>query len=265
MHRIFLKWLIFIVIVINLMIVAVVILDQNPAAHRAMPVPNGYDDFLKAGTTVVAPPNDLDQLTLDQLNRYVAANAEPLKLVRVGLARQVAVPIEYSLAWTEQHMTSLSSMKGLHRAFVAEAKLAELQGRTNDAARAFIDSIRFAQEIVRGGLLIDGLVGLACEKYGATGLAQLADHLNPATCRDVSSELKQINSNRARATDVEAQERDWARSAGGLRGRLLRIIWFFTGDPTKPALQKYFAQDQAVQAHLQEVIKNLQSRAGGQE
>jgi hypothetical protein len=77
---------------------------------------------------------DFDQ---ENLRGLVSSNAEPLRLLRLGLTRQCCLPTEVAL--TNIHAIDFSKLAGLVQLLIAEGRLADMEGRSGDAAtrRAF--------------------------------------------------------------------------------------------------------------------------------
>jgi hypothetical protein len=159
-------------------------------------------------------------------------------------------------------MPELARLKGLALALVAEGKLAELENRSGDAARIYLDTIRFAHESVRGGLHIDGLVGMACEAIGITPLETLSTTLDAKQCRELLPTLELIDANREPFAEVMKQEKTWSRRAFGWRGRMqVLVLRIFRRDLLKPAQQKFEAKFQAADTRRRRLLVNLASRA----
>jgi hypothetical protein len=105
-------------------------------------------------------------------------------------------------------------------AFRAEGELAERVGRTNDAARVYVDGIRFGQEVCRGGLVIDRLVGIACEWMNLDPLKTLGSALDAQTCKELAQRLERMDANREPLEATWDQERTWALRSGGIIERI---------------------------------------------
>src|SRR5262245_15815995 len=67
------------------------------APTQILPTPNGYDDFLKAGSTIRGPLDDAPKLEQSALAALVSTNAESLRLARLGLTRACVVPFNPTL------------------------------------------------------------------------------------------------------------------------------------------------------------------------
>lgn len=150
---------------------------KPPPTRPPLPSPNGYDDFMKAAQMLAANTSDFHQLGEERLRKLVTQNKASIQLVRTGLSRKCRVPIVYSLAYLKRHLPQVTSVKRLAQALAAEGRLAEWEHRNGEAAEAYLDIIRLGQEASRGGMLIDGLVGIACEAIGLDGLQTVLTNL----------------------------------------------------------------------------------------
>jgi hypothetical protein len=124
-----------------------------------LPNPNGYDDFVKAGDRIgdsLVSPHEMER---EILRDYVSTNAESLRLVRVGLSRTCAVPVMQALTESPTNlpvwMPDLLRTKRVSQLLSGEGRLAEMDGRTNDAALIYVEGMRFGNEISRGFLFTD--------------------------------------------------------------------------------------------------------------
>jgi hypothetical protein len=191
-----------------------IFMESEPLPPVApLPNPNGYDTFLDAGKAVTEGSGDFDKMNEAQLRDLVGKNAAALALARVGLSNQCRVPIQYSESYISNHLDDLAALKRLSQAFAAEGMLAEMDGRTNDAIHSFLDNVHLGNEVMRGGVLIDGLVGGAIEAIGTSHLQTLAPHLDANTCRETAAALETLDSSGQSWDDVMQQENAWSHAA----------------------------------------------------
>src|SRR6266576_102635 len=109
-----------------------------------LPNPNGYDDFVKAQKLIAGTSADFERGSLEDLRKQLAENAEVLKLVREGLAKQCRIALSFSTNYLD--LRSLSDVKRVTRLLEAEGRVAELERRTNAAARIYLETIRYGEE-----------------------------------------------------------------------------------------------------------------------
>lgn len=184
----------------------------RPSPGTAMPQPNGYDDFVKAGQLLAGPIQRWDDLTLDELKELVTTNSASLTLVRQGLTKHSRLPAYRLVATTKNHINELSSHRQLAQVLAAESRLALEAGRTNDAALACMDCIRLGQECSRGGPLIDCMSGIGIQRFGLEKLQKLATGVDSMTARKVVQSLEECLRNIEPAAEVLRNERRWAWS-----------------------------------------------------
>jgi hypothetical protein len=180
-----------------------------------LPNPNGYDDFIKAGGVVPENVLGFPFLHHDSLTALVSSNAEPLRLLRLGLTRQCVMPANSALTYKAG-----LRLVGL---LAAEGRLREMENQPAEAAQNYVDAIRFGNEMSRGGFLIHRLVGIACETNGYAPLAKLAPKLNPDETRAVLTALDKLDA--GRVTWAEVQRNEWRESRHRLRKTFNPIIW----------------------------------------
>ncbi len=196
------------------------VLMNRPVPLPALPNPNGNDDFVKAQKLIVGSRAELVRESLETLRKHVVANAEALKLVRDGLTKQCRVPLSFSTNYFR--LRSLSDVKRVAYLLEAEGRVAELEGRTNAAARIYVETVRYGQESCRGGVIVERLVGIACESLGVNSLQRITGTLDAGTCRASSKELQEMERRKESATDVFPNETGrvyrhlpgWQRSPG---------------------------------------------------
>ena len=147
-------------------------------------------------------------------------------MVREGLKHECRVPIEFSATYISSRTLDLPLFKRLAYALLAEGRLAEMEGRTNDAVRIYLETIHFSHEFPRGGVMIDKMVGLASEAIGSKPLHQLVVNLNAKECREAVQLLESIDAKSESAEDVLHQEKAWARRAFSWKERIGGFIAF---------------------------------------
>jgi hypothetical protein len=189
-----------------------------------LPNPNGYDDLVKAGKMLATNDGNSDATNQEQLREWVPKNAGALALAHAGLSKECRVPVQFSEAYISNHLDDLASLKRLARAFAAEGRLAETENRTNDAIKAYLDAIHFANESVRGGVLIDALVGISIESIGTSHLTNLVGKLDAKSCHETAAALETLDAQRQTWDEVMQQENGWSRrSYTGWRNELARL------------------------------------------
>src|SRR3954462_11501977 len=163
MSRRALKILFVVVIILALGFLAKLVLFSGPSlAHGPRPDPNGYDDILQAARLVTDDAGNHSSMDREELATLITTNAESLRLLRLGLSRQCAVPIESNMTNMIGFGSELAGIKRLTQLLAAEGQLRAAEGRPGDAALCDAQAIHLGNEISRG-FIIHRLVGIPCE------------------------------------------------------------------------------------------------------
>ncbi len=234
---------------------------RTPIAEP-VPSPNGYDDFLKAAallspTTTTSLPLDLAE---GKLRELVTQNRDALNLLRAALEMECRVPVVYSTTYIDKHFQELSGHRVLARALVAEGRVAELDQRTNDAARCYLDAIRLGNEAARGGIVVNHLVGVACEAMGSSKLIKIVPALTAKECRLAIATLESIEDKRESPDETLRIERAWCRSEG-LQQRINSMITLKSLDPVKQYYKRYLVRLNGEIARQSQLRIDLAKRA----
>ena len=192
--------------------------------QAALPNPNGYDDFETATSWLVKWNGDLLGKSPEEIRIALNQNVKALELVHDGLRKESAVPVRNDMNWFNQHMARVGQHKSMAQLLVGEGLIHLHEGRTNEAARSFANCIVFAHAAHRSGLMIDELVGIACQAIGAKRLVQVAPDITADVLREILSELIALDQEREPAAAILQRDWEWSRGAYGLlRSSLMKI------------------------------------------
>jgi hypothetical protein len=202
------------------------LLVSNPAPRRThpLPIPNGFDDFVRAESMVAADTFKFEKMDEANLHTLVAKNSNTVAVVRAGLQKDCCVPPEHLPALVSSRTGSLIRFRILAQALCAEGRLATLEHRPTDAARAYLETIQLGIESTRGGVLINTLIGSSVEHMGSDGLQSIVGDLDARTCRDAAAAIEREESRRQSWTETLELEQEWMRQRGGLRDRLTAFM-----------------------------------------
>lgn len=240
-------------------IIAVLVLRTPPGPSAPpLPQPNGYDDLVKAGGLISDPTADYTTMTETELRALVGANAQALKLARIGLSRECRVPSACAVFTNGPHLGDLSRLKRLAQAFAAEGRLAEAENRPGEAAEAYLADLRLGQEVARGGVIIDSLVGIAAEAIGTAWLEKLVPTLDLETSRKALSTLEAVEARREPVAVVLEREKECARRVYGLKGEFVRLLTFRT---LRRVEQSYVAKVNRQEVRIRQLQMEMAARA----
>ncbi|MEY4387192.1 MAG: hypothetical protein RLY20_2475 [Verrucomicrobiota bacterium] len=240
-----------------------IIATPRGESESPLPNPNGYDDFLKAAALLNANPPDWqglkDQEQHEALLRLVATNRAALDTLRAGLTKQCRVPAWVVNGTNFPHINDLARLKALAQSLAAASKLSLIEGRTNEAAAFAVDCIRFGNESYRGGVLIDGLVGIAIKSIGLSSLNSAADGMDLESTRKALSALEEVASRSESSDEIAKRERHWAhRGRFGPAGFLTGLLQPFIN---RAALQKGRQKFAKIETDLARMRLRLAGRA----
>jgi hypothetical protein len=253
-----LKYFILLVVAGNLALAAYVFLGAATPKPTPMPNPNGYDDFVNAGQLLSIKTSDYDKTNRQELSGLISANGEALRLLHLGLTRECRAPDDYSPNTVNNLIPTLVAFKQSIFLLCAEGKLAQLEGSTNDAAKIYVDGVRFGYECSRGGVLINKLVGIACVAIALKPLQQLTDSLDAKQCAEAAHALEEIDSKAEPIENTLAQERNFARQQGGITGPFLELVRF---RDARAIRQKFTDKFRASQIYHRTVMIAFAARA----
>lgn len=218
-----------------------IFLEEPLPPLAPLPNPNGYDDLVRAGNMLHRDTGIFNETNLTQVREIVSSNAAALALARVGLSNQCRVPVQYTAAFNSNHVSDLAPLKFLTRAFIAEGRLAEMENRPSDAAKAYLDTFHLANEAGRGGLLIDGLSGMAIQEIARNHLERLVPYLDAGPCRKMTASLATLDSQRPGWADLMQQDSAWShRTFFGWRHEFMRWKWRMSNASAMAKLEERF-------------------------
>jgi len=176
-----------------------------------LPDHNGYADLVRAGGMVSTDTGNYPTADLAQLRTLAITNAGALALAKSALSVECRVPLQFTQAYIESHATDLTQIKQLAQAMVAAGRLTEKEGRNQDAAEAYLQVMHLGTEADRGGVIIDGMVGIAVESLGAAQLQPLSAGLDAKSARATAAALEGIDRHRENWEEIIQQENNWSR------------------------------------------------------
>jgi hypothetical protein len=254
-----LKNVVFVLVVGNLALLAYVLLGMASPKPTPMPNPNGYDDFVKAAALLKGNPVDYREMKREELGDLVAANAGALKLLQTGISKQCRASADYSRSnFNNELLPRLSSLKQFVFLFCAKGRLAESEGRTNDAVQFYVDGIRYGQDVGQGGVLIEKLVSIACQAVAARPLENLRTNLDAKQCTSIAHELESTDAQEETDELVQRHESEFSRIYGGIKGQLVKLFMFKSIEASR---KKFFIKLHASQLNRRQMMLTFAARA----
>jgi hypothetical protein len=168
----------------------------------AAPNPNAYELFLKAEERL----DGLDPLSVtNDYGEFVAGHREMFKEFEKALAYDAEAPARaYDSA--QMPVRDLLRLKQFAFAIMIQAKEAREEGRWSEAARVYLEVMRFGQKVERGPL-INFMVGSAIELTGIKPLGQVTPMLSAAELSELGAKLLEADGARIGFEEVKRRER----------------------------------------------------------
>jgi hypothetical protein len=183
-------------------------LPAYPPATVVMPVPNGFDDLVEAARLCRSRPGDRIQRVptkRGELRALVSSNRRALARLRQGLARPARRPP--LLVWW-YGSPDLGGFRQLALLLLAEGKLAELEGRTADAVRSYLDCLRLGAHAARGGGMMQSEYALMFQQLALKPLQELTGRLDGSTAAAAAREMCRLEAEAPTLVDALTVERD---------------------------------------------------------
>jgi hypothetical protein len=196
------------------------LMTPDPIPVIEIPAPNGRDDLVAAWKMM--GPNQLidsgnfdrDTASESQLITAVTEVAKAIHRVETGLPLPTMRTLDYSLG-AEWPIDEIQKTRSIARAIDAAGRLAEVQGNFDESFRWHLNGVKYGFASRRGGMIIDGLVGVACSGVGCEGIYEIRDHLSSQQCDDAIAELSRLLANAEQFEDVEYRDRVWEQRTRG--------------------------------------------------
>ena len=133
-----------------------------------------------------------------------------------------------------------------------------MEDRLGEAARCYVEAIRFGNEISRGGFIINRLVGISSEAIGGAPLCKLAPKLNSEEARPVIAELEKIDRDGVTWDEVRRNENKFARYQLGKGFTFL--AWATTRWTVWRSRRQAEMRHKRITAHVRLLIAELAAR-----
>jgi len=213
------KWLYRILMVVGGLALLLRLANWGIRHSNTLPVPpqpNGYEELLAAARGIKPLPSDFAELSAEQIRQSTEQNQSALEQARKAFVIDSGVTLETTQAWQDQHEQDLKDLKRLAIALAVEARSRLQTMQTNEAARCNLEVIHVAHSMSRGGILIDGVIGLTIEIIGASSLQAMLPQLDATFCRETARALEELLARREPPETIVATERAWSARRFGL-------------------------------------------------
>jgi hypothetical protein len=237
------KIIIVVVLVSMASLFAWILFKSNPPGKaKVLPSPNGYDNFVKAGSLFNEVITNFYYSTVtnkSDLLLFITNNASALAEMREGLKHESLIPWDLDTNYIHNEITNLMAFKRLALTMAKEGELAEMEGRTNEAAKIYLETMEFANKSLHGGTMIDRLVAIACEYYGRRGMERIAWTLPAQESRKAASKIEELDGKWEPVQTTRQIEHEWLRRNATLRDWIHEMIERRTFNPEKMVIDSF--------------------------
>ncbi len=181
-------------------------------------LPNAYGDLVQAASALTGTElndKEVDEISNEELDDFVAANEVHLDAARSALERGCRTPLAYDTEYFERQQLNYASLRRLTYGFVYELVAAKRSGRTDLATVRGVDLQILASSVRKNGLVIDLLVSNGISGVGVDRMRRIRHSLSPGDAKFLAHELWQIEQDREPFDTVIARDTDWEQRVGG--------------------------------------------------
>ena len=221
-----------------------------------MPDPNGYVTLIEAAS-IHARSNNPEELSGEELKRYLEDNRATLELIEIALTQTSRVP----LSEQPSRFNNLGGLKSLAWLLEAEGRAALESGDPRTAADSYLEAVRLGAAVGQGGPMIDRLVGIACQAIGLQQLQLLPDRLSSGDREAMARALREIHKQAETVEETIENERLWVKRTYKLHQVLFaELMWAFPNSPTRKAEDSFRAQVTRITSDMEACIAKLEER-----
>lgn len=197
-----------------------------------LPTPNAYVRLVELGDSIAASQFDENELDWEaapvpELSGILSEIRDDLNELHDLLQRPAKVPLDYQS--DDLRTDAMMNFRTTARALSAKGDFALRTDNPDLACRCFVDAIRLGVSCRNGGLLIDGLVGIATSAEGSRSLYVHRDKYPKRTCLEAASAIQSFSNDIEPYESFKARDRVWTQATMGWHGRLQQFLFETTG------------------------------------
>jgi len=207
--------------ILYLSVVAGLYLASLPTTEQPARLPDspGYRAIVKAAALCPGSSTiDVWKAGPEELAGFVQQNAVPLAMARQALEQECHVMLQYTQTDLNRN---LDPFRDLAWAMVADARLAEVNGRYDEAVRCYLDALRLARAIAKEGIVADAMQGWIVEDRAVTGMWRLHDRLTKEQTRTLLDRLRRLEAEREPFDTLRKREMAWQEYGLGIGFRMV--------------------------------------------
>jgi hypothetical protein len=134
------------------------------------------------------------------------------------------VPVQYSIESFSLRGPDFSALRKLRSALLVEGRLAEREGRTDDAIRSYLDIVRLGPATARGGRFMELTFAETLEGMGSEELHRMGAMLAPRQCREIIKVLLPVANDWEPLDVILDRGRTFDENTLGWQRKLRRLV-----------------------------------------
>jgi len=164
--------------------------------YPPFPSPNGYGILLQAADNTKKLDKDVKSLSRGALEAYLSPHEEAMKIARSAFEHDSRVSLDGESEFKGSHAEELDGFGRLGTLFMAQALLAESKVQVNGAFDAYLDVLKIATVVSRGGVAGNLNAGNVINEKGCLGVESLIRKLSKDRIRVAIEKIGEINQQR---------------------------------------------------------------------
>jgi len=246
------------------------LMTPMPIPEQTTPTDNGFDDIFAGGK--LAETSNFDAINFDAktasdkaLKIAVTEMDVAFERLQTGLAKEIQMPIDYDSP-DGFGMPYIAALRSLARCVFGRGKLAEREGRLDDALKYHLDNVRLGYGMRSKALMVHALVGMAINGIGQQGVYELLHKLDGEQSARAVSILTRLDAECDSEESFVSRDRVFSQHANGWHGHLLQLFYdivdpdFFANNGFHEAFQRERATSQLLSTEL--AIRTFRNEEG---
>jgi hypothetical protein len=211
----------------------VMLLTPLHVPDNALPVPNGYDQLVAIGMifekSAIQTELWADPVDKTKLFASVPKYAAEFDALHTALKVPFRMPVNYNVL-TDIDTEATMALRRLEKVLKAKSAAALQTGDVTESLACRSDTLRLAESLHQGGLLLHVMMSAAIEEASLDGTYKLLPHMNAEQCKAEIRELTDYDRRREPWSEVIHREKVWIRKTSGWPGALGYGIQYLSND-----------------------------------
>ena len=198
-----------------------------PSSPGESPESKGWHEILQSArsiqgiqdASIVGGGYNYVDLGPDAAKAFVRTNEVPLAAIGRSLQQELLVPVKNSREWMTSHVEDMAKIKRAVHSLITAAKVAEADGKSDEALQIYLDALTLSYRIVRGGLVFDYQNGLSYKALVLEAIEDAVPKMSSADSKRILLTLDRLENDQEPIRAIALRQRAWQRTVLGHRLR----------------------------------------------